>query len=222
MKIGIISAMWLEAQLIHSKMTDVKIHEIASMKYFEGRLGGTEVVLSTCGIGKVNAAIYTQIMIDRFKVDAILHTGIAGSMDKKAGHGAIVIADKLAYHDFKLNVIVEGFVYKEFYETDKALSDIVYSLAGQSALRGLVVTGDAFIDDSARKADIKARFPEALAVEMEGCAIANTACVNGIPLVVVRCISDLADDDAFNDYKGFEERAANIAANLIINTVEKV
>lgn len=218
-RIGIISAMWLEAELLHARMTDVNTEIHAGMTYYTGRIGHAEVVLSTCGIGKVNAAIFTQIMIDRFCVDAIIHTGIAGSMDDRAGHAAVIVADGLTYYDVRPLQLENCFPNRVIFPTDPELSRMLLTHAGADALQGLVITGDDFIADKARKAELKSRFPAALCVEMEGCAIANAAYVNGVPLAVVRCISDLADNAAAEDYSAFEQKAASRAAQIVLDTL---
>jgi len=189
------------------------------MTYYTGKIGRVDVVLSTCGIGKVNAAIFTQIMIDRFCVDAIIHTGIAGSMDDRAGHAAVIIADGLTYYDVRPLQLENCFPNRIIFPTDAVLSGTIHAHTGANALQGLVITGDDFIADKARKAELKSRFPAALCVEMEGCAIANTAYVNHVPLAVVRCISDLADNSAAEDYSAFEQEAASRAAQIVLDTL---
>lgn len=220
--IGIISAMWLEAQLLHAQMTDVETIEHAGMNYYRGKIGNNNVVLSTCGVGKVNAAIFTQIMIDRFGVDAIIHTGIAGSMDDRAEHAAVIVADGLTYYDVRPLQLQNCFPNKVIFPTDEALSRLLLRHAGPGALQGLVITGDDFIADKAKKAELKSRFPAALCVEMEGCAIANAAYVNGVPLAVIRCISDLADNAATEDYRDFEQKAAHKAAQIVLNALADI
>ena len=220
--IGIISAMWSEAQLLHAQMSNVEEIEHAGMKYYRGYIANNPVVLSTCGIGKVNAAIYTQILIDRFGVDAIIHTGIAGSMDGRAGHAALIIADGLTYYDVRPQQLANCFPHQVIFPTDAHLSDLLAEAAGPDALRGLIITGDDFIADRERKAQLKSRFPQALCVEMEGCAIANAAFVNGVPLAVVRCISDLADGAATGDYAAFEQFAAETAARIVLQAIRKI
>lgn len=220
--IGIISAMWLEAKLLHEQMTDVEEFDYAGMKYYRGCIANNRVVLSTCGVGKVNAAIFTQIMIDKFCVDAIIHTGIAGSMDDRACHAALIIADGLTYYDVRPQQLANCFPKQVIFPTDPRLSGMLAAATGPDALRGLVITGDDFIADKARKSALKAQFPQALCVEMEGCAIANAAFVNRVPLAVIRCISDLADGSAAEDYAAFEQSAAEKAAHIVLQTIQRI
>ncbi|MBE5962091.1 MAG: 5'-methylthioadenosine/adenosylhomocysteine nucleosidase [Lachnospiraceae bacterium] len=220
-RIGIISAMWIEVELLHSKMTDVEEVKHAGMKYYKGKLENVDVVLSTCSIGKVNAAIYTQVMIDHFNVDAIIHTGIAGSMDENVKHLSVVVADGLTYYDVRKEQLKNWFPNQEVFQTDQTLRNILKECAGADARCGLILTGDDFISSAERKAELKKRYP-ALCVEMEGCAVAHAAYVNGIPFGVIRCISDLADGDATEDYSGFEQKAAVKASEIVQKTLRRI
>ena len=214
--------MGLEVKLIHNQMKNIEEIEYAGMKYYKGIIDGTNIVLSTCGIGKVNAAIFTQIMIDKFKVNMIIHTGIAGSMDDNIKHGSLVIADGLTYYDVRKEQLMGAYPHQIIFPTDRKISDILLKTAGENALKGLIITGDDFISDSEKKRKLKERFPEAICVEMEGCSVANAAFVNKIPVVVIRCISDLADDASVNDYKEFEETAANRASKVVLNAIKLI
>ena len=221
MCIGIISAMWVEAERLHAEMENVTVYEYAGMKYYKGMLRGKEVVLSVSGIGKVNASIYTQIMIDKFSPSAIIQTGIAGSMDKAAEHLSVVVAESLTYHSVCKQLLRMNFPYSDEFKADEALSSALVDAAGD-ALRGLIITGDDFISDPEKKKALKAEFPSSLCVEMEGCAVANTAFLNGIPFAIMRCISDLAESAMSEDYADFERLAANKAAEILLSALEKI
>lgn len=221
-KIGIIAAMWVELEPIHSNMSEIKEYVISGMKYFEGKIDGIQVVLSECGIGKINAAIYTQILIDRFKVDAIIHTGIAGSMDNVVKHLGIVVAEGLTYHDIRKTQMKNFFPFQSEFKTDKKISSILAASAGNDCVKGLIISGDAFITDTKRKDNLKKLYPNAACVEMEGCAVAHAAFVNNIPFGVIRCISDLADGNASEDYFDFEKVAAKKAGEIVIKSIKKL
>lgn len=233
-KIGIISAMWIEAEKLHAEMTEVKEYAYNGMTFYDGYLGECAVVLSTCGVGKINAAIYTQLMIDKFSPTVILHTGIAGSLDEAVGHLDFVIADDLTYHDVRTSQMTELFPYQKTFKTDRKLTELLsQSIEKEIKLkceskyqhkvhRGLIITGDAFVTDEMQKAELKKRFPKALCAEMEGCAIAHTAFVNQVPIGVIRCISDLANGDAAEDYNKFERLAAECAAQIVLDTLENI
>ena len=222
-KTGIISAMWVEAEKLHKAMEQdtVKEYEYNGMKFYEGRLCGCDVVLSTCGVGKINAAIYTQLMIDKFAPDEIIHTGIAGSLDPAVKHLDVVIAEGLTYHDVRKSQLTELFPFREIFPTDPELADLLLENAEAArSHKGLILTGDLFVTDAEGKNKLKERFPQALCVEMESCAVAHAAFVNGVPIAVVRCISDLADGDAHEDYAEFEKKASDIAAEIVMNALK--
>lgn len=129
-KFGIICATWVEAQLLHDRMEEVRETEYSGMKYYEGRIENANVVLCTCGVGKVNAALYTQILIDRFGVDAIVHTGIAGSMDETVRHLDVVVADGLTYYDVRKEQLRWCFPNQTVFFADKRIRDILAECAG--------------------------------------------------------------------------------------------
>lgn len=223
-KTGIISAMWVEAEKLHMAMEPetVKEYEYNGMKFYTGRLCGCEVVLSTCGVGKINAAVYTQLMIDKFGVDEIIHTGIAGSLDASVKHLDVVVAEGLTYHDVRKSQLVELFPFQEIFPTDAELTERLISNSAQDRVhKGLIITGDMFVTDPESKAKLKERFPKALCVEMESCAVAHTAFLNKIPIGVIRCISDLADGEAHEDYAEFEKKASDFAAEIVMNALKK-
>lgn len=224
-KTGIISAMWVEAEKLHRAMEPdtVEEYEYNGMKFYEGKLCGCDVVLSTCGVGKINAAVYTQLMIDKFEPDEIIHTGIAGSLDPAVKHLDVVIADGLTYHDVRKSQLTELFPFREVFPTDQELTGRLLESAGTARTHnGMILTGDLFVTDAESKNRLKERFPMALCVEMESCAVAHTAFVNQVPIAVVRCISDLADGDAHEDYAEFEKKASDIAAEIVMNALKKV
>ncbi len=218
MKIGIITAMDVEAKLLRSKMTASQEIRYAGVTFWEGKLEGKDVVLFVSGVGKINAAVYTQILIERFAPDAILLSGIAGSMDPKAGHLSVVVAKEFALHDV-WEVVKGGRYYQDFYPTDPRLFEALRGVAPDPDLYGLILTGDQFIAEKAVKDQLKARFPASLAVEMEGGAVAHVAHINGVPFGAIRCISDLADDNADETYDNFEDKAAGISAGIMLRAL---
>lgn len=221
-RIGIISAMWCEVELLHNQMDKIETYEYCGMKYFKGQIYDVEVVLSTCGIGKVNAAIFTQLMIDKFHVDAILHTGIAGSMDRKVTHLSLVVADGLTYYDVRKEQLIHCFPNQEIFKTSEELVKLIMSVVDDDTHVGMIITGDDFIADKEKKELLKSQYPEALCVEMEGAAVANTSFVNGVPFAVIRCISDFADGSATEDYKEFEGKAANKASEVVLKVLRNL
>ncbi len=217
--VGILSALDVESDIILRNMTDKEVSVFAGMTFTRGLLMGKDVVLATCGVSKVNAALFTQIMIDRFSPDCILFTGVAGGMDPSVKQMDLVVADKLTFHDVSLHQLEFCFPNQIWFRTDEELTELIHNIA-EGSRTGAIITGDQFITSMAQKRQLRKRFPEALAVEMEGCAVAHACYVNEVPFAIIRCISDLADNGAEDSYDAFEQKAAEKSASIIIKTVE--
>ena len=214
--IGIIGAMGLEVEELRDALEDRAETVLAGRSFYSGRLGGTGVVVVCSGIGKANAAITTQLLIDHFAVRAVINTGIAGGALPDIRVRDVVVSDTVVYHDMDPRILAIGYPHLQEFTADEELSQkALRACEGRvRALRGRIATGDQFIADSAVKADIVARTAPAC-VEMEGGAIAHTAASNGVPFVVIRSISDNADDEAEMSYETFERIAASDAAAIV-------
>ena len=221
-KLGIIGAMDVEVAALKEKMTDKIVHTIAGSDYCEGKLEGLDVVIVQCGVGKVNAALTAQILCTGFQVTHIVNTGIAGSLNAQLDIGDFVISKDAVYHDMDATNFgypmcqVPGLAVLSF-EADEDLLKEAY-LAAENANPGhvrigRVATGDQFVADKALKETI-IRNTGAYCTEMEGAAIAHAAWKNGVPFVIVRAISDKADDSAQMDYPTFEAAAAARCAQV--------
>ena len=231
MRTGIIGAMENEVEQLKEKMTQVEIVEKAKMTFCSGLLCGAQVVVVRSGVGKVNAAVCTQILADDFGVDYVINTGIAGSLDAAIDIGDIVISDDVLHHDMDAT----GFGYpvgqiplmEEFsFVSDRELGDIAQEVCGIvnpeiHVFRGRIVSGDQFISDRDTKNRIHETFG-GYCTEMEGAAIAQTAYLNGIPFIIVRAISDKADNSAYMDYESFEEKAVLQSVQLICGLMERL
>ncbi|MDO4647339.1 MAG: 5'-methylthioadenosine/adenosylhomocysteine nucleosidase [Eubacteriales bacterium] len=229
--IGIIGAMEVEVTNLKSAMKDVSIIRKASVDFYEGTLYGKKVVVARSGIGKVNAAICTQIMIDLFHVEAVINTGIAGSLNAEINIGDIVLSTDVLHHD----VDATGFGYplgqipqmKEFsFQADERLRNLAEIVCKEvnpeiSVFKGRINSGDQFISDNQVKDHIVKEFGGD-AVEMEGASIGHTAYVNGIPFLVIRAISDKADGSAQMDYPTFEAEAAKHSTNLTLELIHRI
>lgn len=221
MKIGIIGAMDVEIKMILHHCKQVVEHMIGQTMIYTGLIEDQNVVIMKCGIGKVNAAMGTQMMIDLFKVEAIINTGVAGAIDKQLKIGDIVLSSKVAYHD----VDVTNFGYQKgqiptlplWFEADQKLIEIIQTL--HKVILGPIVSGDQFVCDNDKKEQIKHTF-NALCTEMEGAAIAQVASLQRIPFVIVRAISDQADSKNPVAYEYFEQKAAQDSAELVLNFVK--
>lgn len=221
-KLGIIGAMTVEIEALKSQMLDMVMTCKADMTFFEGTLEGLSVVLVVCGVGKVNAAMCVQILCDCFGVTHIVNTGVAGSLCAELDIGDFVISTSSMYHDFDCHSLnpdypvgqVPGLAVHAF-PADEVLVDLAYEAAQYihpgHARKGMVASGDQFVCDKQQKSKIVAD-TGALCTEMEGAAISHAAWRNGVPFVVIRAISDKADDSAQMDYPTFEAIAAKRCA----------
>ena len=221
-KLGIIGAMDVEVETLLSEMEQVASTKKAGSTFHEGVLMGLPVVLVQCGVGKVNAALCVQIMCDCFGVTHLVNTGIAGSLCAELDIGDLVVSRDAMYHDFDCTHFgypfgkVPGMDVIAFPADDTLLG---YAFAAAEAVNpghtrvGSVASGDQFVADPAVKEKIVAN-TRGLCTEMEGAAIAQTAYRNSVPFVILRAISDKADDSAEMDYPTFEKIAAHRCAEV--------
>lgn len=222
--IGIIGAMDQEVAELKSAMEAVKVTKAASMEFYEGELNGTKAVVVRAGVGKVNAACCTQALIDHFPVSCVINTGIAGSLQAKIDIGDIVLATDALEHDMD----AVGFGYEpgqipgmevQSFEADEKLRRTARESCEKvnpdiQVHEGRIVTGDQFISDKTKKKRLADTFG-GCCTEMEGAAIAHTAYLNNIPFLIVRAISDKADDSAQVDYPAFEAKAIEHSVRLM-------
>lgn len=219
-KLGIIGAMEIEVAILKSKLENARVTKIGPMEFFEGKLAGCEVVIVMCGVGKVHAAMCTQTLCTHFGVTHIVNTGVAGSLDPELDICDVLVSTDAIQHDMDVTHLsynvgqVPGLDVRAF-PADEML--IRYAFEASEAIRpghtklGRVATGDQFVSSKAQKEKIIAD-TAAKCTEMEGGAIAQTAYVNGVPFVILRAISDKADDSADMDYPTFERLAAHNCA----------
>lgn len=223
--LGIIGAMDEEVAKLKEEMTDVEVSTKAGMDFYKGTMQGHEVVVVRSGIGKVNAGMCTQILCDCFGVRAVINTGIAGSLNADINIGDIVLSTEALQHD----VDATGFGYPvgviprmevSTFVADEKLRALAKASCEKvnpdvSVFEGRVVSGDQFISDKAVKENILNNFPNSFCTEMEGAAIAQAAYLNNVPFLIIRAISDKADDSATEDYPTFEKKAIAHSVNLV-------
>lgn len=229
--IGIIGAMDEEVQQIVEVMEVKKVENKASMTFNMGTLAGRDVVIVRSGIGKVNAAVCTQILVDDFNVDYVINTGIAGSLKAEIDIADIVISDDVLHHDMDAT----GFGYAPgqiprmdtlSFKADERLIQLAKESCAHAVPEinvhiGRVVSGDQFISDKAVKDRISSNF-SGYCTEMEGAAIAQAAYLNNVPFLILRAISDKADDSATMDYPTFEAQAIRHSVALIKELVSRI
>lgn len=228
--LGIIGAMDVEVAEVKKCMENVTVKTMAGMDFYRGVLKGKEAVVVRCGIGKVNAAICTQILADQYQVSAVINTGIAGSLKPEINIADVVLSTDVVHHDMDAT----GFGYpagqipqmKEFsFSADEELRKLAYDCCKEvnpeiGVFIGRVVSGDQFISDRVKKEWISKTFGGAC-TEMEGAAIAQAAYLNHIPFLIIRAISDKADDSADMDYSEFEPLAVKHSVNLILAVAQR-
>ena len=223
-KTGIIGAMELEVETLRKHMTVAGVTKKAGMEFYEGTLNGADVVIVRSGIGKVNAALCVQILADLFHVTAVINTGIAGSLNARLDIGDILVSTDALHHDVDATIFgyrageVPQLGRREF-TADPHLVELAVTTCKEvnpdiHVVDGRVVSGDQFISSRAVKEHLIQEF-HGDCVEMEGASIAQGAYLNEIPFVIIRAISDKADDSAEMDYPAFEKAAALHSATLV-------
>ena len=223
MKLGIIGAMKIEVDTLKENMENKTVTWRTGMEFCDGTLDGCPVVVVQCGVGKVNAALCVQILCDCFGVTHLVNTGIAGSLSNELDIGDLVVSKDAMYHDFDCGGFgyphgkVPGMDVIAFPANETMMH---YALTAGEQVHpghikvGRVATGDQFICDKAVKNTIIEN-TQALCTEMEGGAIAQAAYRNEVPFVIIRAISDKADDSADMDYPTFEALAAKRCAQVV-------
>lgn len=229
--IGIIGAMEEEVELLKEKMTDTVIIEKAGMKFVKGTLKGQTAVVVRSGIGKVNAGICTQILADEFQVEAVINTGIAGSLKAEINIGDIVLSTDTMQHDVDAREF--GYLLGQIprmetltFLADEKLRKLAKEVCEEvnpdiQVFEGRVASGDQFVADKETKEKIIEN-TQAYCTEMEGAAIGQAAYLNKIPYLVIRAISDKADDSAHVDYPTFERQAIRHTVNLVSSMMERM
>ncbi|BFU59503.1 MULTISPECIES: 5'-methylthioadenosine/adenosylhomocysteine nucleosidase [Rodentibacter] len=229
MKIGIVGAMAQEVEILAGLMEDKTETRVASAVIFEGKINGKDVALLQSGIGKVAAALGTTALLQLAKPDMVINTGSAGGVAKGLKVGDIVISDETRYHDAD----VTAFGYEKgqlpanpaAFLSDKKLADLAQEIAqaqGQSVKRGLICSGDSFINSEEKIEGIKLNFPDVVGVEMEATAIAQVCYAFNVPFVVVRAISDAGDGEAGMSFDEFLPLAAKQSSTLVLGMLDRL
>lgn len=231
MKIGIIGAMDIETERLKNQMDVLGVREIAGMSYFSGTLEGQSVVVVTCGVGKVNAAACTQILLSEFKVDAIINTGVSGAIHSSLNVGDVVISTDCLEHDFDCTGF--GYAYgviprmdNSVFQADEQLVQAAYEACAASDLnvnyvKGRIVSGDQFVSSAERKQFIEENF-SAYTTEMEGAAIAHVCHLSKLPFVIIRAMSDKADGSAHVNFDEFALKAAENSNRIVTAMLKRL
>ena len=226
MKIGIIAAMEQEAREIIDHLTGLRKSVKGNQRFYEGSIEGTEIVLVQSGIGKVNAAIATTLLIDAFKAEAVINTGSAGGIGEGLNVEDLIISSELAYNDADARAF--GYDFGQIpqmpprYSSDQHLISVFKQAAGNrnwDIKEGLIVTGDSFISDKSRILEIRDQFKDVLVTEMEGTAVAQTCYQFSIPFVVIRAVSDVADEEASVSFEEFIEKVGKKSGETVLECI---
>ena len=223
-KTGIIGAMEEEVGTLKEAITDLKTTSVAGMEFYEGKLDGADVVVVQCGVGKVNAGICANTLINNFGCTKVINTGVAGSLDAQIDIGDIVVSTDAVQHDFTVEAI--GFKKGEIpytgrfeFPADEAMRKAAVEAVRTSApevkvFEGRICTGDQFISSQEQRNKIITDFG-GMCCEMEGGAIAQACYLNKTPFVILRAISDKADESEEMNYEKFKEQAAKNCAAIV-------
>lgn len=230
--IGIIGAMDCEVSLLLSQMTGVSAGRVGAHTFYTGELAGCCCVLARCGVGKVNAAACAALMIEKYRPAAIINTGVGGGLASDLSIGELVVADALCEHDLIYGILGDkrGTVFYPdgreiiMLPTDKTVTGMIAEAASSLGIpcrRGIIASGDRFVDSAEVKQDIRAEFG-ADVCEMEGAAIAQVAFAMGVPFAVLRSVSDLADGSAPESFGKFAEESAGVAARVLSGALPSI
>ncbi|PLR78063.1 5'-methylthioadenosine/S-adenosylhomocysteine nucleosidase [Bacillus sp. V3-13] len=230
MKIAIIGAMEEEVAILRDNISGRQQETIAGCEFTSGSMNGADVILLRSGIGKVNAAMSTSILLEKFKPDFVINTGSAGGLNPGLNVGDVVISTEVRHHD--VDVTAFGYEYGQVpqlpaaFQADSELirlaEDCAKEIEGTQVVTGLIATGDSFMSDPERVKEISRKFTDLQAVEMEAAAIAQVAYQFNKPFVVIRSLSDIAGKESNVSFDQYLEKAALNSANLVMKIVSSL
>ena len=214
----------VEVEQIKASLGNMTVTKKAGMEFCKGTLEGKDVVVVRSGVGKVNAGICAQILVDLFHLDAIINTGIAGSLKDEINIGDVVLSTDAIQHDmdavafgYDIGVIpqMDNSVFKADEKLMKTAEDACHKECSDiNVFKARIVSGDQFISSKEKKKWLTDNF-KGYCTEMEGAAIAHAAYLNDVPFLIIRAISDKADDSAHMDYPAFEKMAIENSVKMI-------
>lgn len=223
MKIGIITAMQVEIDLLLANSEVIRVDEHFGRKVYLAKYGNNELFMGVSGIGKANAASFTQLLIDKYEIETVINSGIAGSLEDGLGTMSVVVASELHYHDIPKRISKGTYPGLDVFPVDDVLRDLAaQAIPNNTKYRvGPIATGDDFIDSTDKKKLIVER-TGALATDMESAAIAHIAAGAGVKCLIIRAISDAADEAANETYDNFEEVAANLSVEVLLVVLDAI
>ncbi|MBA4502279.1 5'-methylthioadenosine/S-adenosylhomocysteine nucleosidase [Marinobacterium marinum] len=229
-RVALIGAMEQEVELLKNGLENLQTQTLSGFDFYTGTLNGVEIVLLKSGIGKVNAAISTTLLLQTFAPDCVINTGSAGGFDCHLNVGDVVISDEVRHHD--VDVTAFGYEHGQVpglppaFIADPLLAEMAEECIAQlphtHTVRGLIATGDSFMDCPDRVARTRELFPTMQAVEMEAAAIAQTCYRFNTPFIVIRALSDIAGKESNQSFQQFLETAAKHSAQMVMAIVQRI
>lgn len=230
MKVAVIGAMEEEVELLREEIGAAQTTIIANCEFIEGVIGTNEVVLVKSGIGKVNAALATTLLLQMFKPDVVLNTGSAGGFLESLEVGAVVISDEVRHHD--VDVTAFGYEYGQVPQLPAAFSadeklvqlavEAVVDIGEHSHATGLIASSDTFMSDPTHVDKVRGIFPTMIAAEMEAAAVAQVCHQFGTPFVVIRALSDIAGKESSISFDDFLPVAARHSTAIVLRVLSKL
>lgn len=230
-RIAIIGAMDIETIRLTELMTVNEKKDVAGITFFDGQLNNQDVIVATCGVGKVNAAVCTQIMISEFGAEKVINTGVSGAIYSGLDVGDTVISTDCLQHDVDCTAFgyAHGMIPRmetSIFPADQALVDLAYEvslelLKDHKVFKGRIVSGDQFVASPERKTFLEDVF-KAYTTEMEGASIAHVCHLNQIPFVIIRAMSDKADGSAHVNFDEFAVMAAENSNQIVLGMLKKI
>lgn len=230
MKIAVIGAMEEEVELLRATLENKTTETIANSEYTQGTYKDKDVILLKSGIGKVNAAMSTTILLEKYQPDVVINTGSAGGYDENLDVGAIVISDEVRHHD--VDATIFGYEMGQVpqmpvgFKADARLMEVaeqaVAEVGEHQSATGLITTGDSFMNDPVRVETVRNYFPTMKAVEMEAAAVAQVCYQFATPFVVIRALSDIAGKQSDISFDEFLTIAAKHSTQVVLKAIEKM
>ena len=230
MKIAVIGAMEEEVELLRATLENATTETIANSEYTQGTYKDKDVILLKSGIGKVNAAMSTTILLEKYQPDVVINTGSAGGYDENLDVGAIVISEEVRHHD--VDATIFGYEMGQVpqmpagFKADAHLMEVaeqaVAEVGEHQSATGLITTGDSFMNDPVRVEKVRGYFPTMKAVEMEAAAVAQVCYQFATPFVVIRALSDIAGKQSDISFDEFLPIAAKHSTQVVLKAIEKI
>ncbi|MFZ3588255.1 5'-methylthioadenosine/S-adenosylhomocysteine nucleosidase [Bacillus sp. DJP31] len=227
MKVAIIGAMEEEVQILRGKLEGRTEEMIAGCEFWVGKIKGIEIILLKSGIGKVNAAMSTTLLLQIFQPDYVINTGSAGGFMQSLNVGDVVISTEVRHHD--VDVTAFGYEYGQVpglpaaFEADHMLVEAAYQAVHKmndvQVVKGTIATGDSFMQDPIKVEYVRSKLPNLYAVEMEAAAVAQVCHQFKVPFVVIRALSDIAGKESNLSFEQFLEKAALHSSELVVSMI---